>query len=181
MAETRETFTIVEDTDGEGQALLARTDGGQLASAGNHMGVLAFKSNAGNDVKPTLNVDGTLPVSFNAGTPDSASGFVALAALNTEEDVVAITVAVNDVCQANMAMGSAFQDMVWVLYHDDDGSLNELARFATGAGDFSHSTELANIQFTAGATGTQRMVLRATQLRGKLTNAHGTISLSVAP
>lgn len=181
MADTREVFPIIENSSGEGQALLARTDGGQLASAGFHAGVLAFKDSSGNDVKPQLSASGQVPVTFAAGTPNSASAVATIAALATEQDVAAITVANNDVVTANMAMGSAYQPMKWVLYHDDNGSLTELARFVTGPGDFTHSTELENIVFTAGATGTQRLVLRATQIRGPLTDAHGTISLSIAP
>ena len=178
MAETRETFTIIEDATAEGQALLSRQDGVTSAATGNHMGVLAFKDSTGNDVKPQLNASGQMPVTFaSSGVPASNSAQVTMAALATEQDVAVITLAVDDVVEANMAMGSAFQDMVWVLYHDDNATLNELARFVTGAGDFSHVSNLSNIVFTAGASGTQRLVLRATQLRGKLTDAHGTISL----
>ena len=167
MAETREVFTVIEDGTGEGQSLLSRTDGGQSAATGNHAGVLAYKDSSGNDVKPQLNASGQLPVTFaSSGTPTSASADVTIAALSTEQDVVAITVAVDDVVEASMAMGSSFQPTLWVLYHDDNATLNELARFVTGPGDFSHLANLSNINFTAGAAGTQRLVLRATQLRG---------------
>lgn len=181
MAETREVFTILENGSAEGQPLLSRTDGGQLAATGNHAGVLAFKDSSGNDVKPQLSATGQLPVTFAAGTPSSNSAGVTIAALNTEQDVVSIAVAVNDVVEANMAMGSSFQPTLWVLYHNDNAVLNELCRFVTGPGDFAHTANLSNITFTAGATGTQELVLRATQLRGALTDAHGSISLSVAP
>ncbi|MCP3684545.1 MAG: hypothetical protein GY861_17910 [bacterium] len=181
MAETRETFTIIENGSAEGQPLLSRQDGVTSAATGNHAGVLAYKDSGGNDVKPQLSAAGQVPVTFASGTPASGSASVTMAALSTEQDVVSVAVAVNDVVEANMAMGSAFQPMLWVLYHNDDSTLNELARFVTGPGDFSHSTALSNINFTAGASGTQELVLRATQLRGALTDAHGTISLSVAP
>ena len=178
MAETRETFTIIEDATAEGQALLSRQDGVTSAASGNHAGVLAFKNSIGNDVKPQLNASGQLPVTFaSSGVPASASAQVTMAALATEQDVVSITLAVDDVVEASMAMGSSFQDTVWVLYHDDAGSLNELARFVTGSGDFSHVANLLNVNFTAGAAGVQKLTLRANQLRGKLTDAHGTISL----
>lgn len=180
MADTREVFAIIESGTGEGQALLSRTDGGQLASLGNHAGVLAFKNSAGNDVKPQLDAAGAVPVSFDAGTASSNSGEITVAALATEEDVIAITLAVNDVVKASMAMGSGFQPMQWVLYHNDNATLNELARFVTGPGDFSHTANLDNISFTCGATGTQELVLRVTQVRGPLTDAHGTISCTVA-
>lgn len=178
---SREYFPIIETSDGEGESLLARQDGVTSAGTGFHAGVLAFKDSSGNDVKPQLSASGQMPVTFASGTPDSASAKVTIAALNTEQDVVAIAVANNDVVTANMAMGSSFMPTEWVLYSDDNGSLTEEARFVTGPGDFTHSTDLENIVFTAGATGTQRLVLRATQLRGKLGPAHGTISLSIAP
>ena len=181
MAETREVFTIIEDDLEEGQALLSRQDGVTSAADGNHVGVLAFKDSSGDDVKPQLSAAGEVPVTLVSGTPASNSDVATIAVINTEQDVATITLAVNDVVTANMAMGSAFQPMVWVLYHNDNATLNELARFVTGAGDFSHLANLSNINFTAGAAGTQELVLRATQLRGKLTDAHGTISLSVAP
>jgi hypothetical protein len=141
----------------------------------------SFRDSSGNLVRPQLNADGTVPVSFASGTAQSASSVATIAALSTEQDVVSIAVANNDVVEANMAMGSAFQPMLFVLYHDDNGSLNELARFVVGPGDFSHTANLNNISFTAGATGTQQLILRATQIRGALTDAHGTISLSIAP
>ena len=180
MADLREVFTTIESGTGEGQPLLSRQDGVTSAATGNHVGVLAFKDNSGDDVKPQLNLDGTVPVSFASGTSNSASGEVTVAALNTEEDVIAITLANNDVVNASMAMGGSFQPALFILYSDDDGTLAEIARFITGPGDFQHTANLDNIGFTAGATGTQRLVLRVTQLRGPLSDAHGTISCSVS-
>lgn len=208
MAETRELFNILSDGSDEGieykgkapgaarstdeQApVLSAVDGSSnlqnipYRSVGNadSDGIpgFSFKDSSGNLIRPSLNADGTVPVSFDVGTANSNSAASTIATLNTEQDVVAITLAVNDVVKANMAMGSAFQPMLWVLYHDNNATLNELARFVTGPGDFSHTANLDNIEFTAGGTGTQRLVLRATQLRGALTDAHGTISLTVAP
>jgi hypothetical protein len=178
---SREYFPVIETSDGEGASLLSRQDGVTSAATGNHMGVLAYKDSSGNDVKPQLSASGQVPVTFAAGTPSSASANVTIAALNTEEDVVALPLANNDVVEASMAMGSSFMATEFKLYHDDNGVLTKLAEFIVGAGDFSHVANLDNISFTCGATGTQRMVLRATQLRGKLTEAYGSISLSVAP
>jgi hypothetical protein len=205
MAETREVFTHIEDASGEGLAYIGKAPGAAVSTdeqapvlsaldgISNLQNIpyrsvgdadsdgipgFSFKDSAGNLIRPTLNVDGTVPVSFASGTAASDSGSVTMAALNTEQDVIALAVAVDDVVVANMAMGSSFQPTVWVLYHDNNATLNELARFVTGPGDFAHTSNLSNIGFTAGATGTQRLVLRATQLRGALTDAHGTISLS---
>lgn len=208
MAETRELFNILSDGTDQGAEYKGKAPGDAASTdrqapvlpavdgAGNlqnipHRNVgdadspglpaFSFKDSAGNLVRPQLNADGTVPVSFNSGTAKSASGLATIAALNTEQDVVSITLAANDVVKANMAMGSAFQPMIFVMYHDDNGTLNELVRFVVGPGDFSHTANLDNIEFTAGAIGTQRLVLRATQLRGALTDAHGTISLTIAP
>ena len=178
MAETREVFTILEDGLGEGVALDAKSEGD--ASGGlNGIPTLAFKDSAGNLVRPQLNASGALVVDTGgvAGTAQSASASVTIAALATEQDVAAVTVGNSESISASMAMGGAFQPCVWVLYHDDNSTLNELARFVTGPGDFQHSMCMDNVNFTSGATGTQRLVLRATQLRGKLTDAHGTVSL----
>lgn len=207
MAEARELFNILSDGSDEGVEYKSKAPGAARSTdeqapvipcvdgSSNMQNIpyrsvgdadsdgvpgFSYKDNSGNLIRPTLNADGTLPVSFASGTSSSNSAGVTIAALNTEQDVVSIAVAVNDVVSANMAMGGSFQPMLWILYHNDNASLNELARFVTGPGDFQHSTELDNISFTAGATGTQQLVLRATQLRGALTDAHGTISLSVA-
>lgn len=178
MAETREVFTIVEnDSTAAGEKLPARQDG-VTAATGNNIGALVFKDNSGNDVKVQLAASGAVPVAVEpSGTAESASAVVTIAALSTEQDVAVIPLNVNEVIQCSYAMGSMSQPCVWVLYHDDNSTLNELARFFTGPGDFTHSTGLPNIGFTAGSTGTQRLVLRATQLRGALTDANGTISL----
>jgi len=181
MAEVRESFTILEDGLGEGVELIKAVDGVDAVGANNNLPAAVYKDDSGNYVLPQLSALGQVPVTLASGTAKSNSAGVTMAVIDTEQDVVSVAVAVNDVVEANMAMGSAFQPMLWIAYHNDDGSLNELFRFVTGAGDFAHTTELKNIVFTAGATGTQELVLRATQLRGKLTEAHGTISLSVAP
>lgn len=178
MAEVREVFTILEDSGGAGVPLLAKSVG-DAPTALNSQESFAFIDNAGNLIKPQLTATGALPVDTGgvAGTAASDTATVTMAALNTEQDVVSLNIAVNDVINCSMAMGASFQPMLWTLYHDDDGALTALATFVTGPGDFSHTAEMDNINFTAGAVGNQFLKLRATQLRGGLTDAHGTISL----
>jgi len=207
MAETREIFTVLSDGADEGIEYVGKAPGAAQStdeqapvlpavdSSGNLQNIplrqegddpsgvdaipaLSFKDSAGNLDFPQLTADGKIPVSLDAaGTAASNSGVATIAALNTEQDVVALTLGNNESISVSQAMGGAFQPVVWVLYHDDNSSLNEIARFVTGPGDFQHTANMDNITFTTGGTGTQRMVLRATQLRGKLTDVHGTISL----
>lgn len=176
MADIREVFTIIEDGTGAGVSLPNKVEGD---APGSGINTLAFRDSAGNLTRPQLTASGALPVDSGgvAGTPASASAVVTIAALSTEEDVVALTLGTTENINCSMAMGSSFQPCVWVLYHDDNASLNEIARFVTGPGDFAHSVAMDNITFTTGAAGAQRMVLRCTQIRGPLSDAHGTISL----
>lgn len=205
MAETREVFTPIEDSTGEGLAyvgkapgaaqstdeqapVLPAVDGSSNLQNIPHRSVgdadsdgipgFSFKDSSGNLVRPQLNSSGEIPVG-EAGTKAHASAVATIAALNTEQDVAEITLAASDVVDLTLAMGSAFQPMLWIVYKNDDSTRTELARFVTGPGDFSHALSLSSgdIQMTAGATGTQKIEIRATQLRGKLTDAHATIAI----
>jgi hypothetical protein len=207
MADTRELFNILSDGSDAGVEYKAKSPG-DAASTDEQAPVLAavdgsgdlqnlpyrsvgdadsdgipgfaFKDSSGNLIRPSLTALGEIPVSSDSGTAKSASNNITLGSLAVETDVASITLAVDDVVKASMAMGSAFQPMVFVLYHDDNSTLNELARFLVGPGDFAHTANLDNITFICGATGTQRLVLRATQVRGALTDAHGVISCTIA-
>ena len=179
MADIREVFTIIEnDSTGAGEKLPARTDGGQAAT-GNHMGVLAFKDNAGDDVKPQLTASGAIPTSpVAAGTSQSASAAITVAALATEETVASITVANDDVIDLTFASAGSLQPCFFVVYKNDNGTRTEQARFVTGPGDYQNSTKYCDVQFTMGAAGAQTVELRVTQIRGPLSDAHGTIAIN---
>jgi hypothetical protein len=179
MADVREVFTTLEDATGEGISYLGKAPGAAQSTdeqapvlpavdlAGNLQNIprrspgdadsdgvpgFSFQDSSNNLIRPTLNAMGELPVALSGGgTANSASAEITVAALNTEEDVVVITLANNDVVSASMAMGGAFRSCVFVLYHDDNATLNELARFVVGAGDFQHTANLLNISFTAGS------------------------------
>lgn len=179
-ASTDEQAPVLPAQDGSGnlQNIPLRAEG-DTPSGDEAQPALAFKDSSGNLVYPQLTASGALPVDSGgvAGTAQSASAAVTIAVINTEQDVVAITLGNSESITASMAMGGASQPTVFVLYHDDNSSLTEIARFIVGPGDVQHSTCMDNITFTTGAAGVQRMVLRATQTRGALTDAHGTISL----
>lgn len=176
MADTAELFRILEDGSSNGVAPRAKAVGDAPSTDNGLMG-FSFRDSGGNLVLPQLNASGQLPVTLGAaGTAVRNSGTATPGALNSDTIVNTIVLTASETYEATMAMASSFQDCLWRLIHHDNGVNNELARFVTGSGDFTHSTDLSNITFTAGATGTQELRLVGRQLRGGLSDMHGTIS-----
>lgn len=185
MTDTREVFTILEDdSTAVGVKLPARLGDGTIAVAGNHVPVVGWQNSAGNYIVPSLTAAGAVPVDTgSAGTKKHDSTEITVAALNTEEAVIDLTaLTISKIHTLQVALGSAFQPCLWRVVQIDDATTTELARFVTGSGDFNFGLDqLGCIDFTTGGSGTQACRLLVTQLRGGLTDAHGTLCIIEAP
>jgi len=187
MAEIREQFSTLETSAGAGAALRVAVNAVTDPTGVNGAIGFAFKDSAGKVILPTLNADGTLPVSTTAGTNKSDSDTATAGALNTEFTVATITaLTVGKVHTVKNLSASSFQPTLWIAYYVDDAAgtpvYSEVARWVTGSGDFNYSDQPSCLEFdTTGGTGTQEFQIRATQLRGGLTDAHAYGCITEAP
>jgi len=170
MADSEELFRVLDDGTGAGTSPDAKSEGNAPGQGSTAFG---FKDDSGNLVLPQLNSDGTIPVKDAApGTPARDSGSATPGALNTDTDVVTITLTASSKYKLKKAGASSFKSCLWRIEHNNDGTPDELARFVTGAGQYGDITECDCIEFTAGATGTQELKIIGVQKWGKLSDMH---------
>ena len=172
MANTREVFAGLEDANGVGQPNLARTDGGQLASLGNHMGTLVAKDTGGLDVKLNLNASGALIVD------DGVNGTViedhTIVANGTDVDVAVAVLTATVSYNGIIFRGSCMSSTEFRLIQDDNGAEVVLDSFQVGPGQFTYDGQYGKglSEITAGAAGTQELILRADKISGN-SDFHG--------
>jgi hypothetical protein len=184
MTDQREVFTIVEDktTAGLGVALKGKAEGDPVADI--QMPVLACEDSSGNEAKIPLASDGGVAVTFaSAGTKKRDSATVTPGALNTDTDVSVITLTATETYQVRFFKGSSFQPCEFRLEHDDNGTPDELARVVCQPGDNKFESKGGEdvIEFTAGATGTQELKIIGSQIRGPLSDMHGSVGILELP
>lgn len=165
MAHIRESFPMLEDaTTKVGEALHKSQNGD--ASAGK-VGLTAwvFKDASGNLVHPQLNSEGAVVVtSEGAGIPKSA----------TSDGEVTGALTLTLICETSLtaskthgkihANGSCFKESIFYLIHLDDAAETILASFIVGPGQYSFNADLKSTEFVSGATGTQKLQLKALNL-----------------
>ena len=123
--------------------------------------VTAFKDSSGNAAVPQLDVNGAIPVSFDAGTcvrgdnasqtgtavlADLAAGAITLTASTTYKDIEINISSMTESC---------FQ-LIW----DNNGVETILAEYQVGPGQYSYCCKHNCMMFTSGATGTQELKLK---------------------
>jgi hypothetical protein len=181
MADEREVFSPIEDTTGEGLANIGSINATDAPGTDKYGAAFAFLDNAGNKVFPSLTADGSIPISEAAGTPIRDSAAVVAAGLLTDTDVLTVTLTASKLHTFKFATCSSFQPVVWRVEHNNDGTPDELARFVTGSGDFTHDIVPDCIQFTTGGVGTQEIKIIAQQIRGPVSDMHASLCVVEAP
>ncbi len=181
MADLEEVFKITQDSvTGAGEAPVARDEGEAASGHGGLIG-FSFKDSSGNVILPALTAAGKIPVDTAAvaGTVIRANATVAGTG-GVAADVVTLTLAVNEVYNMADFMGASSRIAKWEIVWNNNGVETVLDVFITGPGQFSFAEEPKNLQVTAGATGTQELILRGTALfRG--TDLHGRFSIIDLP
>ena len=182
MAEVAEIFRVLDDGTGAGEPL-DKKEVGDAPGTGNGLIGFSFVDSSGNVVLPMLNASGQLPVTLGtAGTPVSDEGLATPAGLNTDTTVCTLTLVASAVYNIQFFTGSSFKPCIWRVEQTDDATDTVRARFVTGPGDYNYSSGNVDcIQITAGAVGTQEINLIAQQLRGGLSDMHGTICATQLP
>lgn len=176
MSDLRESFPTLENAStGAGEAPIARTEGEAAAAQRGSIG-FAFKDSSGNVVLPQLTAEGKILVDTEAsnGSPVRAQGKVTPAAINTVTVIATLTLVATRFYRNIEAMASCFRDSEVEVVWNDNGTPTTLWQGLVGPGQYSLATVLRNLQIQAGATGTQQLLLRGTNL-DKVSDLRGTI------
>lgn len=180
MSDLRESFpTLQDETTGEGEALISRIEGEAAASQEGSIG-FSFKDSSGNVVLPQLTAAGALPVDtegVNTNCLDAhgedAAGSASLV------DIATITLVASKEAMNIGFQGSCLRAALFQVIQIDDATENVVTEFIVGPGQYTHSDELSCLKITAGATGTQELVLRAKNF-DKLSSLRGTVTCEQA-
>lgn len=181
MSHVRESFPMLEDAvTKEGEALHKSQNGD--ASAGKVGATIwAFKDASGNLVHPQLNSEGALVVSSEgAGTPKAASSngeVIGSLTLTTICDVALTPSKQQGKIHAN---GSCFKEAIFYLIQQDGVTEKIIGSFIVGPGQYSFHLDLKSTEVVSGATGTQKLILKAKNLV-KASDFLGDISLLEFP
>jgi hypothetical protein len=151
----------------------------QIRSEGNAIGPsmpgLVAKDSSGNLAFIKLNSDGEVIVSSGSdGTPLSATAIVA-GVLNTVTTVVNLALTVNKKYEEIEFQTACTFPVFWELVQVNDVTLTVVSSWITGAGMYSYGNILKNLLVTAGASGTQQLRIRGTQLQGPASDMHATV------
>lgn len=186
MADVAELFHILRDSaTGAGEAPVSRIEGEASAAQEGLIG-FSFKDSTGNVILPQLDAQGRIPVTPAAqGTP-STDSVSSTGSVGADVDVITLVATTTETYSVNTMTGSASQPTLWTLVGIDDvggaDTETELARFYTGSGDFTHTLGAGDcLDWTAGASGVQNVVLRGKQIRGPATDLHATLCIIQQP
>lgn len=128
---------------------------------GQMVAVSAFKDGSGNAAVPQL-VGGAVPVTMDVGVDKYARNKVA--GNLSQVTVATITLTASKTYQGLEAVLSCFRDAVFEIIFNDNGAETILADALCGPGNPTSSIKLDKLEFTAGATGTQQLLVKAINL-----------------
>jgi hypothetical protein len=164
MAHEREAFPILENASQQGVVASSSQNGD--ASAGK-IGLTSwvFKDSAGNLVHPTLTTEGKIQVtSEGAGVPKSASSDGEIPGSLTETLICEVALTPSKTHGKIHANLSCFKEAIAYLVQQDDATETIIGHIILGPGQYSFHLDLKTKEFVSGATGTQKLILRAKNL-----------------
>lgn len=182
MAGKNSLFRIMKDAAGNVVGLTGLQIGEAIGTKVAAL-VAGYQDQSGNAAVPTLNADGSIAVSFDSGicktSPfGSQAGTTTLTALTGVE----ITLTASKVYSKLEGVVSAMSESCFQIIHDDDGTETVLAEFQTGPGQYTVDVSQACIMFTAGATGTQKLLVKASNADAdEASDLKAVISINEAP
>lgn len=165
MAHTRESFPVLEDALTKEGVALHKSQNGDASAGKVGATVWAFKDANGNLVHPQLNSEGALVVSSEgAGIPKSAESDGEVAGALTLTDICEVSLNASKTYGSIHANGSCFKESLFYLVQVNDISEVIIGSFIVGPGQYSFHLDLKKKEFSSGATGTQKLVLKAKNL-----------------
>lgn len=164
MADPIPLFHILDDGNSSGAAPNQIITGD---APGTKKGLLAFafRDSAGNVVLPQLTSDGKVPISpTSPGTCKRARGEDLAGGVGSGNavDVATLNLVTSKFYAQFSFRVSSRQDSLFQLIWNNNGVETVLTDAVTGAGQYTvDSSENSCLEFQAGATGTQQLILRA--------------------
>ncbi len=176
MSDLREVFPVlVDETTDEGKALTASVAGDTAAAKVGSVG-FAFKTHDGKLILPTLTSEGKLPVDMEgAGVPVSESSDGVVAGSLTTATVCEIALVANKTYAKIKATGSCFRETIFDVVFQNDATEKIIGSMLVGPGSFTVHWDGGATEVVAGATGTQKLILKAKNLQ-KASDFRGNIS-----
>jgi len=176
MAHERESFPTLADGSGVGAVLAQRVEGDSSAAKNGAIG-FAFKDSSGNVILPQLNSLGQLPVTLDATTTADNLYATGLHAGSTSLQILAtITLTASAKYTDIEMLVSSFQDSEFTVVWNNNGTPTTLMQALVGSGQYTFKDKMS-IDFTAGATGTQELLLKAKNMRNPVSQLTGTITV----
>jgi len=165
MAHIRESFPMLEDAVTKVGEALHKSQNGDASAGKVGLTGWVFKDSSGNLVHPTLNTEGKLPVTFEgAGIPKSATSNGEIAGALTLTTVCEVALSASKTHGKIHANGSCFKETIYYLIKLDDVVETIISSFIVGPGQYSFNADLGSAEFSSGATGTQKLILKAKNL-----------------
>lgn len=160
MADEAPLFKVLQNGSGTAEAI-DKVESGDAPGTKNGLLAFGFRDSSGNVVLPQLTAGGAVIVDSgaSAGTMVHARG--ENAGSLTTVTIATITLSVTEVYNKIESVGSCLRETLFQIIHNDDGAEEIMGEFLVGAGQFSFHWESQSMSVTAGATGTQQLLLKA--------------------
>lgn len=165
---------IAVDLAGLLQYLQVR-DAGASASGVDSLPVLAAKDASGNLAYVNLNADGEVLVSGIGAGVSLFNSATVLGVLSTPTVVASVTLVATKVYETIEFMSACTFPVYWELIQVNDATTTVKSSWITGPGAFSFANKLQHLVVTAGASGTQQLRVRGTQLSGAASDMHASV------
>lgn len=181
MADDREVYSILENSSGIGQPLIAKKTG-DAPSTDNGLLAFSWRDSAGNVILPQLTAAGKVPVDTEAVPGVCISGQAqSVAGGLTFQDVVTLVLALlKDYTSLEFSASCSHLTLWEIVYIDDVGGTpteTKIASFLTGPGQFTCKVNLDCGDFdTQSGTLVQNLVLRGKNVR-HASDLHGYLGI----
>jgi hypothetical protein len=174
----------VEDASGNLQYIQAR-DEGDAASGVDALPTFIGTDPSGNFRWASFNADGELLISNQPSGTKLSGAATVLGVLSTATEVLAITLTSSKVYERLQYNVNATHTMYWEFFNVDDYGVTDTETLVwstmTGPGQFVDKELLEDLEFTAGSTGVQKLVIKGTQLHGKATDMNASATIMEKP
>lgn len=162
MSHSRESFPTLEDQITLEGVAAHKSENGDASAGKVGATVWAFKDSVGNLVHPQLNTEGAVVVSSEgAGIPKQATSGGEVAGSLTLTTICEVALTAAKTHGKISANGSCFKETIFYVIQQDDVANTILASFIVGPGHYSFECNLGTTEIISGATGTQKLLLRA--------------------
>jgi hypothetical protein len=165
MSHVRESFPVLEDAITKEGIALHSSQNADLSAGKMGLTAWVFKDKDGKLVHPQLNNEGAVVVSSEgAGTPKNATSNGEVVGALTLTTICEVALTASKTVGKISVNGSCFREAIFYLIQLDDITETIIASFIVGSGSYSHVIDMKEYEITSGATGTQKLILKAKNL-----------------